>query len=227
MCEGVVSLLIIAPLFAFGLRTPPQHHTLQHAHAPTSARRDLLRSPLFWAMMIVGLTALGPLRSLTVHQLAYLEEIGFQRNTAAGYVGLAGLMTFLAYIMWGWASDRLGRAFAFTGGALALAGAVGMLFLLRQVQLAPLLLIYALLYALAECTRSSQTTALASDIFQRNGLGLINGLLGGMFGFGAALGPWLVGRLRDQTLSYTPGLFAVLVMVSVSVIGFVFVAARR
>ena len=37
------------------------------------------------------------------------------------------------------------------------------------------LLLYALFFALGEGTRSSQSTALASDIFQRQGLGLIMG----------------------------------------------------
>ncbi len=230
LVHSLVSLLILAPLLFFGLKNPPKHP----APKPTALSgkkqapwKALVRNPLFWVMMLVSLTALGPLRSLTVHQLAYLEQNGFQRTTAASYVGLAGLLTFVTFIGWGWVSDRYGRTLAFTGGALGLSGAVGMLFIIGQVRVAPLLLIYALLYALGEGTRSSQTTALASDIFQKNGLGLVNGLVGGMFGAGAAFGPWFVGLLRDCTGSYTLGFVAVLVMIAVSVVGFVYIALNQ
>ena len=90
-----------------------------------------------------------------------------------------------------------------------------------------LLLLYALFYALGEGTRSSQSTALASDVFQRQGLGLINGLMGGTFGLGAAFGPWLVGRLRDQSGAYDGGLLVIVAMTLVSVAAFIFVARHR
>ncbi|MEM6285120.1 MAG: MFS transporter, partial [Chloroflexota bacterium] len=132
--QAVLSLALIVPLLAFGLKNPTHiEKTTATGSNPTGGAGALLRIPLFWVLIVVSLTALGPLRALTVHQLAYLEEIGFQRTTAAGYVGLAGLMTFGAYLMWGWFSDRFGRAMAFTLGAIALGGAVLLLFVLRQV----------------------------------------------------------------------------------------------
>ncbi|MEL7233245.1 MAG: MFS transporter, partial [Chloroflexota bacterium] len=226
--QAALSIALIVPLLALGLKNPTHVERTEHEGGNVLAGLGaLLRIPLFWVLIVVGLTAMGPLRSLTVHQFAYLEEIGFQRSTAAGYIGLAGLMTFGAYLMWGWFSDRFGRALAFTLGAIALIGAVVLLFVLRQVQLAPLLLLYAVLYGLGEGTRSSQTTALASDIFQSRGPGMVNGVIGGMFGLGAALGPWVVGFLRDETGSYTSGLFVVVGMITVSIVGFIIVAANR
>ncbi len=122
--------------------------------------------------------------------------------------------------MWGWFSDRFGRALTFTLGALSLMAAVGILFILPGFP-SSILVLYAILYALGEGTRSSQTTALASDVFQGSGLGLVNGLVGAMFGLGAAFGPWLVGRLRDTNGDYVYGFFAVLLMIIVSIAGFV------
>jgi MFS family permease len=89
------------------------------------------------------------------------------------------------------------------------------------VQSTLLLVFYSLLVALGEGTRSSQTTALASDIFADSGMGLVNGLLGAMFGLGAAIGPWVVGRLRDDTGSYMPGFAVVITMVILSIAGIV------
>ena len=170
---------------------------------------------------------MGPVRSLTVHQIAYMESAGVERSIAANVVGFAGLLTSVCFIAMGWVSDRYGRAAAFSIGAAGLLGAVGILFALPSAGGAALLLLYAICFALGEGTRSSQSTALASDVFHSQGLGFINGLMGGMFGLGAALGPWLVGRIRDQSGSYDGGLLLVALMVAVSVGAFWQVARSR
>ena len=64
-------------------------------------------------------------------------------------------------------------------------------------------------------------------MFQRQGLGLINGLVGGVSGLGAAFGPWLVGRLRDESGSYDSGLLVIVVMVLVSLAAFWAVTRSR
>jgi len=142
------------------------------------------------------------------------------RETAANVVGLAGFLTTFSFIGLGWVSDRFGRMAAFTIGAAGLIAAVMTLLLLRADDLLSLLVLYAIFYALGEGARSSQTTALASDVFHKQGLGLINGLVGGMFGLGAALGPWMVGRLRDESGTYDGGLLMIVAMVLASMLAF-------
>lgn len=219
---ALVCLLLLLPLMTIGLRRPPG---IARHRAPTTQAagdwRALLRMPAFWALMLVGLTALGPLRSLTVHQVALMESAGVARSLAAAVVGVAGVLASLGFVAMGWFSDRYGRAAAFSIGAAGLLGAVGLLFAIQADASLGLLIAYAGLYALGESTRSSQSTALASDVFQRQGLGKINGLVGGMFGLGAALGPWLVGRIRDESGSYDGGLLLVAAMVLVSLVAFV------
>ena len=165
---ALVCLFLLLPLMVIGLRRPPasQLRSSRGTQRPASQLRQLLREPVFWALLIVGLTALGPVRSLTVHQIAYMEAAGVERAVAANVVGLAGLLTSLSFIGLGWASDRLGRAAAFTIGCSGLLGALAMLRLMPAVASAPILALYALCFALGEGTRSSQATALASDIFQ-------------------------------------------------------------
>ncbi len=225
---SLVCLLVLLPLMVFGLRKPPQalSQQIQSRAAPLNWRA-LLRNPVFWALMIAAVMTMGPVRSLTVHQIAYMESVGVERAAAANVVGLAGLLTSGFFIGLGWVSDRYGRATAYIIGAAGLIGAVGMLIVLRAVDTPLALMLYALLFAMGEGARSSQTTALASDVFQRQGLGLINGLVGGLGGLGAALGPWLVGRLRDESGSYDGGLLLVVTMVAISVIAYSFVARYR
>jgi len=222
---ALICLVILLPLMVIGLGRAPQSLTGSRNGPATRLNwLALLRSPVFWALMLAGLTAMGPVRSLTVHQIAYLESVGVGRSTAANVVGFAGLLTSGFFIGLGWVSDRVGRASAYSIGAAGLLGALGMLVLLRAGEMSMLLILYAVLFAMGEGARSSQTTALASDVFQRQGLGMINGLVGGLGGLGAAIGPWLVGRLRDESGSYDGGLLVIVIMVAVSVIAYRYVA---
>jgi len=225
---SLVCLLTLLPLMTFGLRRPPEALSGQiHSGAARLNWRALLRNPVFWALMIAALMTMGPVRSLTVHQIAYMQSVGIERAAAANAVGLAGLLTSGFFIGLGWVSDRFGRAAAYTIGAAGLFGAVGMLLLLRSVDTPLALMLYALFFAMGEGARSSGTTALASDVFQRQGLGLINGLVGGLGGLGAALGPWLLGRLRDESGAYDGGLLLVVAMVLLSLIAYRYVARSR
>ena len=222
---SLICFLALAPLMVFGLKSPPslQPGNKQKSRSATDWK-TLIANPIFWALMLVSLMALGPLRSLTVHQVAYMESVGIERQASANIVGIAGFLTAGTFIGWGWVSDRFGRVVAFTLGAFSLMGAVAVLFTLRDSQMVGFLLLYAILYALGEGSRSSQTTALASDVFQQQGLGLINGLVGGMFGLGAAFGPWLVGRIKDETGQYDNGLAVVIIMIIISIVAFAFIA---
>ena len=226
---ALICLCLLLPLMVIGLRKPPaaMRRGRDRSLRPAGQWRRLPRNPVFWALMLVGLTALGPVRSLTVHQIAYMESAGVERTVAANVVGLAGLLTSLSFIALGWVSDRIGRAAAFTIGCAGLLGAVAMLLLLPAADSVAVLVLYAMCFSLGEGTRSSQSTALASDIFQHQGLGLINGLMGGMFGLGAALGPWLVGRLRDQSGGYDGGLLVIVAMVVVSAVAYAYAARAR
>lgn len=222
---SLVCFFVLAPLMIFGLKTPPATQKRKDNKSSATVNwGQLFTNPIFWALMIVSLTALGPLRSLTVHQIAYIESVGIDRQIASNIVGLAGFLTAGSFIGMGWLSDKFGRVVAFTFGAFSLIGAVIMLFIIRDSQMMIFLIFYALLYAFGEGTRSSQTTALASDVFQNQGLGLINGIVGGMFGLGAAFGPWAVGRIRDETGQYDGGLAVVIVMILISIIAFIYIA---
>ncbi len=222
---SLICVCVVLPLMVIGLRKPPAPPRLHgRSLAARAAWRQLLRQPQFWALLVVGLTAMGPVRSLTEHQIAYMESAGVERAAAANVVGFAGLLTSVYFIAMGWVFDRFGRAAAFSIGAAGLLGAVGLLLLLPTAGSATVLILYALCFALGEGTRSSQSTALASDVFHRQGLGFINGLMGGMFGIGAALGPWLVGRLRDESGGYDSGMLVIVAMVVVSIAAFWYVA---
>ncbi len=152
--------------------------------------------------MLAALGAIGPLRMVTVHQLAAMEDAGFSRLFAATIIGLTGLVTAVSFIFWGALSDRIERRSAYLWGSICLIIAIFILMRLRLGSSPLWLYLFALILGLGEGSRASLITAVASDLFPGNALGAINGAIGSAFGAGAAIFPWLAGFLYDQSGNY-------------------------
>ncbi|MEO1288042.1 MAG: MFS transporter [Chloroflexota bacterium] len=220
---GIIVICVVVPLFILGLVKHPSQGKNTNTKSTSEEAvnwRFYALSPIFWMLIILAFFTMGPVRSLTVHQIALLEIAGISRELASIAVGLAGFLTILAFTGWGFISDKFGRLWAYGSGAICLIGGVIVLWILSTMPNPILLFVYPVLLALGEGSRSSQVTALASDAYQGRGLGTINGWVGSMFGLGAAFGSWIVGLTYDLTDSYSYGLLIVASMTVLSMIAF-------
>lgn len=239
----VLAVLVLAliPLIVFFLRLNPSSLGLKPEGgrdsdddpaaepAVTWTLSRAMRTPAFWLVILASLGAIGPLRMLTVHQLAAVVDAGFDSLVAAAVIGLSGAMTAVAFISFGALSDRIGRAGAYTIGSVCLLGAIFILSTIRDAGALNWLLIYVVLLGLGEGSRAGLVTAVASDLFPGPSLGAINGSVGAAFGFGAALFPWMAGTLYDQYGAYTYAfsIAAIAILISTAALWLALKAARR
>ncbi len=177
-----------------------------------------IRTPGFWLLIVASLTAIGPLRMLTVHQLAVATAAGFDRLYAASMIGFSGAVTAASFILFGALSDRIGRRVAYVIGSACLLAAVVALSAMETGARPGLLLLYAILLGLGEGSRSSLVTAVASDLFPGKALGTISGAVGSAFGAGAAVMPWLAGRIFDIYGNYTIAFLTAGITITISAI---------
>jgi len=180
--------------------------------------RQAIRTPAFWLLMIAATGAIGPVRMLTVHQLAVMVDAGFNRSQASVIVGFAGAVTSIAFILLGAISDRSDRRLIYLAGSFSLISAIIVLGRLHSPTQSAWLLVYAILLGFGEGSRSSLVTAVASDLFPGNALGAINGSVGAAFGIGAAILPWTAGLFYDLQGNYSTAFVITIGIVIVSTI---------
>src|SRR5215470_1225257 len=88
-----------APRTASPLRAPLQPWTAQQA----------LRTREFWALAVAQLLIPTGIFPISVHQVAYLADLGFSVQLAAAILGHMGLMSSFGRLIFGALSDRVGR----------------------------------------------------------------------------------------------------------------------
>ncbi len=175
--------------------------------------RQAMRSADFWLLagsfFVCGYTSNG---LIGTHLISHAIEHGFTPATAAGAVGIMGMMNVFGTLASGWATDRFDnrkllaayygfRALSITW--LPVIDATGWLFL------------FAIVYGLDWIATVPPTTNLTAKLFGRKHLGQIYGWIFFSHMLGAALAAWLGGAMHDWLGDYTA------VFLSAGLMGFV------
>jgi MFS family permease len=223
-CLAAVAALWIVPMSLVVLRDPPRAGAgRREAQPPPPAPHttditlaQALGMPKFW--LVSTAQFLGSLASqmLLVHQVAYLVDQGIPALVAASVVSVVGLSSMVGKAGGGWFSDVFGRELTYTLGMTSVVASIGVLGL---IALAPGPLpayVYGALVGLGYSVTAPLLPALVSDLFRGRHFGAIFGMMQLANSVGGAAGPWLAGRVFDETGSYRGALAAAVLAAAVA-----------
>jgi MFS family permease len=199
-----------------GRQASPHYWTVQQA----------IRTREFWALAIVQVLIPLGIFPISVHQVAYLVDIGFSKMFAAAILGHMGLMSACGRVGFGMLSDRLGRFGGVTLSVIFSQIGIVVLLLITDATLAWPLYLYAFFFGLGYGARGPIISAIAADLFPGRHFGTIFGLISIGHGIGGALGPWYGGYVYDRFGHYTPA-FLIALLALFGVIGCFWLATRR
>ncbi len=173
-------------------RLMPRHWTLAEA----------MRTPQFWLLFLVYMfTSIGTFL-VSLHQLAFAVDAGFDPLYAAGVLGMGSFLALPGVIVTGTLSDHIGREnSALIAYAISIVG-VACALLISGPDQHLLLWLHAVFFGLTWGARGPAITAKTADLFPGPRLGTILGVITIGSGLGAALGSWAAGWIFDLSGSY-------------------------
>jgi len=162
-----------------------------------------MQTARFWWIALGYFCGLYAWYAVQVHQTKYLMEIGFSPTVAAWALGLVSLLGIPGQIALGHISDRIGREWVWTAGALGFAVCYLLLLLLQAFPSTALLYLMVATQGALGYGLTSVFAAIVVEIFQGKHYGTIFGTLMLAAISGGAVGPWATGALFDAYGSYT------------------------
>jgi MFS family permease len=219
MVMGAVALVVLIPA-GLVMRRRPEDFGLLPDGAPEAAatrpaearrraqrmaadvvwtRRDAIRCPALWAMILsYGLTQMA-LVAANVHLIPYVQELGYPITVAAALVGSRAYIQLLINPLWGLFLERAPVQIAAAGQAVL--GAVAMYtFFAMDSSIA--LGVGLLLLGIASAGFYLTMDVMWADFFGRVSLGTVRGIAQPIAAIFAATGPLLAGILYDMSGSY-------------------------
>lgn len=182
-----------------GVGSPPPRQVYQTA--VDWKVRDALRTRALWLVMIAMAASLFSLDMLTIHQVAYLQDLGFSPMIAATALGLLAGISIIGRLLCGALGTRFeGRYLA----AVCLAGFTVGIIILMNAKTLPLIYLYAIISGISYGGMIVLGPVLTGAYFGRAHYAQISGWTAPVATFIAAASPLLAGFIHDTTGSYIP-----------------------
>jgi MFS transporter, OFA family, oxalate/formate antiporter len=215
LMQAALMALVVLPLAALFRRADPVVPAITDgtvpevdSSAPAAPPRpgwtltEAICTRHFWLLFSVYLfTGLGSY-FVSLHQLAFAIDIGFDRIYAASVLGMGALLAVFGTMVTGTLSDYVGREIsAILAYGISIVGVICALLITSSDQHL-LLWLHACFFGLTWGSRAPMITAKTADLFPGTQLGAILGVVTIGSGLGNALGSWGAGWIFDMTGSY-------------------------
>jgi len=213
LAQAAVMAVLVVPLAGFFRGTDPVARPARAAPDTTHREaasetdhdwtvKDAVRTRHFWLLFTVYLcTGLGSFL-VSLHQLAFAVDVGFDKLYAATVLGVGSFLAIGGTIFTGTISDYIGRErSALLAYGISIVGVVCALFITGPQQ-RWLLWLHACFFGLTWGARGPAITAKTADLFPGRHLGAILGVITIGAGIGSAVGSWAAGWIFDISGSY-------------------------
>jgi MFS family permease len=189
--------------------------------------RSAVTTKQFWLLSISFFLSNFIAQSILAHQVAFFVDHGLEKFLASSIVGMIGLVSVGAKILWGALSDKIGREIPYTMGiACAIFGVVLLIFF--SVFPSPgVAYFFALFFGMGYAVTAALPPLIIADFFEGRAYGRIFGSIMLINGIGGALGVWFAGFLFDQIGSYLPFFVILIAFCTVSCMSIWWVAPRK
>jgi MFS family permease len=220
---GIFPIAIIVPLCSLLIRRSPQEKGLLPDGAPRKPQPQdsvepqigedrwatttwtlsrAMKTYQFWLLFLVAFFLLGLTEQIAIaHQFYFFRDVGYEPKTAANIYSVFGIL-FIIGTLCSSLSDRFGREKVFIPSCLLSAGAISLLFLIRDASHLWMPVLFAVCFGLGVGAAGPVLYSAAADLFQGRHFGSILGTITFGFSLGGAIGPPLAGFIHDRTNSY-------------------------
>ena len=240
-----VPLSVISMAIAFLKKSPPvaplQQSQIEMPHAITKdplviheewnsqpwTVRSAVTTKQFWLLSSSFFLGNFIAQSVLAHQVAFFVDHGLEKFLASSIVGMVGLVSVGAKILWGALSDKIGREIPYTMGiACAIFGVVLLIFF-SVFPSSGVAYFFALFFGMGYAVTAALPALISADFFEGRAYGGIFGSIMLINGIGGALGVWFAGFLFDQIGSYVPFFVILIACCTVSCMNIWWVAPRK
>jgi MFS family permease len=208
---AVLVAVVIAPAALFILREPKPLPPVARPRSgdvstPLPAHywtvRSALRSRAFHFAVLAFFTGGSLSQMLLMHQFAFMVDHGVAKTAGSLIVGIIGITSIPAKILWGTLSDRIGRELTYSIGLASILLSVLCLAFIGALPGLVMPIAFALLLGTGYAANAPIIPAAARDLFAGPKFPSIFGTLSMFAALGGATGSWLGGALYDLTGDY-------------------------
>jgi MFS family permease len=166
--------------------------------------RGAMNTKQFWFLAISFLLGTFTSQSLLTHQVAFFVDQGLETLLASYIVGIIGITSVGAKILWGTLSDKIGSEVTYTIGIFCSISGMIILIVFTVHPSSPLPYLYGIFLGMGYAATATLPPIITADFFEGRAYGGIFGTLMLLNGMGGASGAWFAGFLHDRVGSYVP-----------------------
>jgi sugar phosphate permease len=217
----IVGFLIIAIAFpvAFLVKEPPAAPRPDPA-TRNGRSRSPFRSVPFYLLMIGSMCSIAAVSGTQQNLKLFLTlDLRYAQGQAARILSLVLASSMVGRLLMGWLADRLPKKYVMLLIYLLVATAIPFLFATRSPGL---LYAFAILFGVGLGGDYMIIPLMTAEIFGVQLLGRLLGVILTADGIAEAVAPWIVGRMRDVTGTYSGGFLA---LIGMALLGAIAVAA--